>query len=254
MAGEMRNILLTLRFDGTGYHGFQVQKNAVTVCAVFQDALEKTLGKRWDVKGCSRTDTGVHANCYCLSFQTDNAIPCEGLVRALNAALPDDIAVTGAQDMPLDFHARYHCTGKQYVYTIHNSAVKDPFHYRWTYRYSPPLNEKMLHQQAQAFVGTHDFAAFCTRGEEGADTVRTIAAFDVLREGERVFFRVSGDGFLYNMVRILVGTLVYISMGRIAPGSIPAILQSRDRSRAGKTMPAKGLALNEIYYPGMTCK
>ena len=254
MAGEMRTVLLTLRFDGTRYHGFQVQKNALTVCEVFQDALEKTLGKRWDVKGCSRTDTGVHANCYCISFQTDHAIPCERLVRALNSSLPADIAVTGAREMPIDFHARYHCVGKQYIYTIHNSVVKDPFDYRRMYRYGANLDQEMLHRQAQAFVGKHDFAAFCTRAQEQSDTCRTITAFDVLREGDRVIFRVSGDGFLYNMVRILVGTLVYISMGRITPGSIPAILQSRDRSLAGKTMPAKGLSLNEVYYPGMTCK
>ncbi|MDL2232260.1 tRNA pseudouridine(38-40) synthase TruA [Ruminococcaceae bacterium OttesenSCG-928-L11] len=243
-----RNLLITIRYCGTRYHGFQVQKNAVGVCQVFQDAVEKVLGERHDVKGCSRTDAGVHAGKYCLSMKIDKAIPCDKLVMALNAHLPGDMAVLDARDMPMDFHARYHCRGKEYVYRIHNSRVRDPFSPNLSYRLGYALDADMLHREAQAFVGTHDFAAFQSAGSDVEDTVRTVHSFSVTRQGEMVLLTVSGDGFLYNMVRIMVGTLVFIAMGRIAPGTIPAILESRDRANAGKTMPAHGLFLNDVYY------
>lgn len=244
----MRNLLLTLRFAGTNYHGFQVQKNALSVCEVFQDAVEAVLGARLDVKGCSRTDTGVHATAYGISLKTERAIPCERLVEALNRNLPDDIAVLSCAEMPMDFHARYSAKGKEYVYKILNSRTKDPFSPNLLYRFGYPIDAALLHKQAQDFVGTHDFRAFQASRADVGDTVRTIARFSVERFGERVHFTVCGDGFLYNMVRIMVGTLVYIATGRLAPGSIPEIIASRDRSRAGKTMPAHGLYLNKVYY------
>lgn len=244
----MRNIRITIAYDGTRYHGFQVQKNALSVCQVFQDAVERVTGKRWDVKGCSRTDTGVHANMYCLSIRCDTGIPCDKLVPALNRYLPPDIAVREAEDAAPDFHARYHCTGKEYVYRIHNSRVKDPFAPHLSYRLGFPLDVPLLRREALDFVGTHDFAAFQSAGSDVEDTVRTVRSFRVEREGEFVLFTVEGDGFLYNMVRIMVGTLVHIAMGRIPPGSIPEILISRDRGRAGKTMPPQGLFLNRVFY------
>jgi len=244
----VRNILVTLRFCGTGYHGFQVQANALSVCEVFQDALEKVLDARPDVKGCSRTDSGVHANKYCLSVKTQNPIPCDKLVSALNHHLPGDMAVLEAKDVPEGFHARYSCTGKEYIYRIHNSRIRDPFSPGLTYRFGFSLDEVMLDREAQGFVGTHDFAAFCSAGSDVEDTVRTVRSFSVTREGDTVLFTVRGDGFLYNMVRIMVGTLVFIGMGRIAAGSIPGIIASRDRNNAGKTMPAQGLYLNDVFY------
>lgn len=244
----MRNLLLTIQYNGTNYHGFQVQRNALSVCEVFQDTVEKTLGVRHDVKGCSRTDTGVHAREYCLSMQVESLIPCERLVLALNVNLPDDIAVLSAREVAPDFHARYSCKAKQYVYKILNSRIKDPFSPNLCYRYGYTLDADMLHEQAQAFVGSHDFAAFCSRGGDMENTVRHIIEFNVRREGQYVLFTVTGDGFLYNMVRILVGTLLYIAMGKRERGSIPAILASGERERAGKTMPACGLYLNKVYY------
>ena len=243
-----RNLLITLRFLGARYHGFQVQKNALSVCAAFQDAVEEVFGSRLDVKGCSRTDTGVHALMYCLSMKCDKALPCDRVILALNRYLPGDIAVTDCREVGEDFHARYSCTGKEYVYKIHNSRVGDPFLQGMAYRYGFVLDADFLHRQSQDFVGTHDFAAFQSKGGDVANTVRTVSSFRVERQGELVLFTVRGDGFLYNMVRIMVGTLVYMAMGRIPPGSIPEILAGGDRGKAGKTMPACGLYLSRVFY------
>lgn len=243
-----RNILLALRFVGTRYHGFQVQQNAISVCEVFQDAVERVMGKRYDVKGCSRTDAGVHANKYCLSMKVKSAIPCDKLVLALNNYLPEDIAATAAREVPADFHARYSCTGKEYVYRIHNSRIRDPFSPNLAYRFGYTLEAGLLHEEGQAYVGTHDFAAFQSAGSDMEDTVRTITAFSVTRRGEYVDFTVRGDGFLYNMVRIMVGTLMFIAADKLERGCIPGVIASRDRGRAGKTMPACGLYLNNVFY------
>ena len=134
MRTQTRNLLLTIRYQGTAYHGFQVQKNALTVAQVLQDALEAVLGRREDIKGCSRTDSGVHANMFCVSVRTESAIPCQSLVRALNVKLPCDIAVTDCRQVPDDFHARYSCIGKRYLYQINNSPVKDPFRWKQVYK------------------------------------------------------------------------------------------------------------------------
>lgn len=246
------NLLITLQFRGTRYHGFQVQKNALSVCEVFQDAVEAVYGARPDVKGCSRTDAGVHARMYCLSMQAPFHIPGDKLVQALNRRLPEDIAVTGCRAVPDDFHARYSCTGKEYLYRIHNSRIRDPFAEGLAYRYAPPLREPLLRREARDFLGTHDFAAFSASRSDVEDTVRTITSFEVERRGNLVEFTVAGDGFLYNMVRILVGTLLYIHMGRASEGSIPDIIASGDRARAGKTMPACGLYLNRVFYAGLS--
>ncbi len=244
----MRNLLITIAFCGTNYHGFQVQKNALSVCEVFQDALEKVISSRPDVKGCSRTDSGVHARMYCLSIKMESPIACERLVAALNRNLPDDVAVLAAKEVDLDFHARYSCKGKQYVYEIHNSNVKDPFSPNLAYRYGYHLDADMLNVEAQDYVGTHDFAAFQSAHSDVEDTVRTITEFSVNRLNDKVYFTVSGDGFLYNMVRIMVGTLVFIAMDKLPKGSIKSIIESKNRQMAGKTMPACGLYLNKVFY------
>ena len=243
-----RNLLFDLRFAGTRYHGFQVQKNALSVCTVFQDALEEVFGARHDVKGCSRTDAGVHANQYCVSMRTPSLIPCEKIIFALNRYLPDDVAVTGCREVPPEFHARYSATGKEYLYRLHNSRVRDPFSVNLAYRLGCPLDAELLDAQAQAFVGRHDFAAFQAKGGGVEDTLRTITSFSVRRDGEYVLFVVRGDGFLYKMVRIMVGTLLHIAAGRLPAGCIPGIIEGRDRAAAGKTAPACGLYLNRVFY------
>ena len=227
MRTQTRNLLLTIRYQGTAYHGFQVQKNALTVAQVLQDALEAVLGRREDIKGCSRTDSGVHANMFCVSVRTESAIPCQSLVRALNVKLPCDIAVTDCRQVPDDFHARYSCTGKRYLY---------------------PIDVAMCDRQCKDFIGTHDFSSLCSAGSSVEDHVRTVTACGMVREGDRVTFYVEGDGFLYNMVRIMVGTILEIAAGSKPQGCIPQILEQRDRAAAGFTAPAWGLYLDRVFY------
>lgn len=244
----MRNLLVTMRYDGSQYHGWQVQDNAVTVQQTFQDALERLFGQRLPVVGCSRTDSGVHALMYCCNFRTDSAIPCEKIPYALNAHLPDDIGVYACREVPEDFHARYSCKGKRYIYKIHNSPFRNPFAMGYSCSYRTKLDAAFLNAQAKDYIGTHDFAAFAAAGGSVEDTVRTVQASAVYRDGDTVCFEVQADGFLYNMVRIMAGTLLGISEGKIPEGSIPAIIDSLDRSRAGVTAPPQGLFLKEVYY------
>lgn len=244
----MRNLLVTLRFDGRHFCGWQVQKNAVSVMQVFQDALEALFHVRPDVKGCSRTDSGVSAAEYGVSFRLDHAIPCDRLVRALNTKLPATVAVTSCREVPDDFHARYSCMGKRYCYRILNSPVRDPFWEGLALHWPQPIDVALLEAEAKALIGTHDFSAFRNAGSDVEDPVRTIFDCSVTQTGELVEVRVSGDGFLYNMVRIMAGTLLEIGRGSLAAGSIPAILASRNREHAGMTAPACGLILESIFY------
>ena len=246
----MRNLLVTIRFDGRAFHGWQVQQNAPTVMQTFQDALQAVLKDRPDVKGCSRTDSGVSARMYCVSFKTESTIPCKNLIAALNVNLPKTVAVLDCREVEEDFHARYSSKGKHYCYRVLNSQIRDPFLEGFTahYPYPKEIDADFLNRQAQAFVGTHDFKAFQNSGTVMEDTVRTIHSFNVLRSGDMIEFHVCGDGFLYNMVRIMVGTLIDIAKGSIASDSISDILASKDRKNAGTTAPAQGLMLEEVFY------
>lgn len=244
----MRNLLVTLSYDGSYYHGWQIQKNAVTVQEVFQKALEKVLCENTDIKGCSRTDSGVHANMYCVSFKTEKSIPCENMVRALNTYLPKNIAVTSCIEVSDDFHARYSVKSKRYVYRIYNGKIRNPFLEKYAFHYRYPIDEKYLNDEAQAFLGTHDFSGFCSANSDVEDTIRTVYSFSVERSGDDVFFNVEADGFLYNMVRIMIGTLLFISEGKIKSGELSAIIDSKKRSAAGKTAPPQGLYLDFVNY------
>lgn len=244
----MRNLLLTISFDGTAYHGWQVQENAVTVQQTLQDALEKICSNRDNVVGCSRTDSGVHANMYCCNVRTESPIACDRLVTALNAVMPRDIAALDCREVDFDFHARYDCKSKEYIYKIWNSPNKNPFLFNHTLHYKYPLDAEFLSQQAKDFIGTHDFSAFCAAGSSVEDTVRTVMNASVERDGDMVIFRVEADGFLYNMVRIMTGTLLDIAKGKIPADSIPQIIDSGSRFAAGYTAPARGLYLNNINY------
>lgn len=244
----MRNLLVTLSYDGSYYHGWQIQKNAVTVQEVFQKALEKVLCENTDIKGCSRTDSGVHANMYCVSFKTEKSIPCENMVRALNTYLPKNIAVTSCKEVSDDFHARYSVKSKRYVYRIYNGKIRNPFLEKYAFNYRYPIDEKYLNDEAQAFLGTHDFSGFCSANSDVEDTVRTVYSFSVERSGDDVFFTVEADGFLYNMVRIMIGTLLFISEGKIKSGELSSVIDSKKRSAAGKTAPPQGLYLDFVNY------
>ena len=244
-----QDLLLKLAYDGTRYHGWQIQENALTVQQVFQEALERITGLKEDIKACSRTDTGVHAREFCVSLCTESPIAPERLVAALNHYLPQDIAVRSCAPVPPGFHARYSCKGKEYVYQIWNHPVRDPFLAGRALHYWYPMDEALLDQAAQHYVGRHDFSSFCTldKREKGALT-RTVTHARVQRQGDLVTFTVAADGFLYNMVRIMVGTLLRVQQGKFTPQDIPGILRARDRKAAGPTAPACGLYLNRVFY------
>lgn len=244
----MRNLLLELSYIGSEFHGWQVQNNAYTVQECLQDALEKILGKRENVTGCSRTDAGVHAASYFVNFYTEHTISCYKLIAALNGTLPKSVAVRSCKEVDEAFHARYCCKSKEYVYRIWNASARNPFWEERALHYRRPLDTEELNRQARAYVGSHDFAGFCSVKCDVEDTVRNVHSFRVEREGDMVYFIVSADGFLYNMVRIMVGTLLFISEGKIEKGALPEVIASKDRKRAGMTAPAHGLYLNKVLY------
>ncbi len=246
---DLRNILLTITYDGKCFHGWQIQQNAYTVQEAFQTALEKITGERTDVKGCSRTDSGVHANRYCVSVKLSHPIPPERLKAAMNRWLPRSVAVLSCVEVDADFHARYSCKSKEYIYKIWNSEVRNPFLEGYALHYCYPLDVETLNAAAQAYVGKHDFTSFCTPdNRETGDMTRCVKSFSVTREGDLVLMRVEADGFLYNMVRIMVGTLLRIAQGKIPLDGIPAIIEKKNRQFAGPTAQACGLYLNRIYY------
>lgn len=244
----MRNLLVEISYDGSDYHGWQVQKNALTVQEVFQNAVERVFGARLDIKGCSRTDSGVHANSYFVSFKTDRNINCENVVTALNTYLPKDIAVLDCKEVDDDFHARYSVVSKEYIYKLYNGKIRNPFYNNYAYHYRYNIDADYLNKEAKAFIGTYDFSGFCSSNSDVEDTVRTVKNFEVYRESDMVYFKAEADGFLYNMVRIMVGTLLFVSEGKIKQGELKGVIESRNRKLAGKTAPANGLYLNKVNY------
>ena len=247
---QNRNVKITIMYDGRTYHGWQIQENALSIQEEFQNALAKIIGDDIDVKGCSRTDTGVHANMYCIGLRTSHRIPAERLKAALNRHLPGSIAVTDCCDMPMRFHPRYDCTRKQYIYKIWNNEVRNPFleGYSLHYRYKN-LDESILNRACKYYLGTHDFTSFCTPdNRRPGDMRRTVYLSEVQRDGDMVTFTVEANGFLYNMVRIMTGTLLRVAQGKILPDNIPEIIEKKNRQLAGPTATACGLYLNKVFY------
>lgn len=242
---------LNIMYDGAKYCGWQVQKNAPSVQQKIQDALENLLGFRPDVSGVSRTDSGVHANNYVCHISADGIkIPPERLSSALNARLHGSgISAKNAYFVGDDFHARYSCIKKEYVYKIWNAPYSNPFLEGRAWFFPYRIDETALSFVGDELCGTHDFTAFMSKGSKITDdTVRTVEYFNISRSGGLVTVSVCADGFLYNMVRIMVGTLVSASQGHIGKGGISKIIESRNRSNAGDTAPACGLYLNSIFY------
>lgn len=248
----MRNILLTIEYDGSGYHGWQFQPKVPTVQGEIENAIERAMDQKIKVNGTSRTDAGVHACGQCCSFMMDGSIPVEKIAYALNNALPGDIRILSAEEKPEEFHARFSCVAKTYVYKMKEEA--GAFDSRFFYRIPKGLDFEKMQKAAAYIKGTHDFKCFqAAGGDEKETTVRTI--FDIeLKEkeeknGGRAFdLIVTGDGFLYNMVRIITGTLVDVGMGKITPEELPEIIEGKDRTRAGHTAPPNGLYLAKIYH------
>ena len=246
---NLKNLLITISYDGRHVHGWQIQQNALTVQEVFQNSLTKIIGSEFDVKGCSRTDSGVHANMYCISLKITHPILPERLKAALNRWLPKSVAVLDCIEVPLDFHARYSCVSKEYIYKIWNNEVRNPFLDGYALHYRYKIDENLLNNAAQAYIGYHDFSSFCTLdSREKGDMRRNVMSFSVMRDGDLVTMKVEADGFLYNMVRIMVGTLLRVQQGKINPDEISKIIEKKDRSFAGPTAQACGLYLNRVNY------
>lgn len=245
----MRKIKLIIEYDGTSYHGWQIQKNANTVQETIEKALSKLLDTNIGLVGCSRTDVGVHAYGQVAHFITDSSIPGDKFSYAINNLLPNDIVIKKSEEVAEAFHARYSAKGKKYRYLIYNGAHSSAIMRNRTQHVRPELNFEEMQRGAKYFIGKHDFAAFQATGGQVRSTVREIYSLDVLKkEDNLISIEVSGNGFLYNMVRIIAGTLIYVGIGKIKADEIPHIIESQDRTRAGKTAPAEGLYLMEIYY------
>lgn len=246
----MKNIALRLRYDGSRYHGWQVQKNAITVAQTMEEALAKVCGERVKLTGCGRTDAGVHALRYCANFHSDCTVPVDRMPLAVNSRLPDDIAVVDAVEVPDDFNAIGSCVKKEYAYKILNSRIPDPFLADRVCFYPQRLDISLMQAAARAFEGTHDFKAVRSEGTQTKTTVRTVYWCRAEKDGDLITVSICANGFLYNMCRAMVGTMVYASYGKLIPEEIPALLEKRDRRLTGPTMPPQGLYLNRVWYDG----
>ncbi len=244
----MRNIALKLMYVGTAYHGWQIQKNAISVAEALETALATVVCHPVKCVGAGRTDAGVHAEVYIANFHTTSTIPCERIPLAVNTRLPDDIVVVKATEVHEDFNAIGSCIKKEYTYRIYNSRLGNAFYVNRAWFYPRHLDEGIMQAAADRFVGTHDFAAVRSVGTETRTTVRTVHYFNVKRTGDLIEASVCADGFLYNMVRAMVGTIVYAAEGKFPPEAITEILEGKDRTAAGPTVPAGGLYMTNLWY------
>ena len=244
----MRKIAIILSYDGTNYHGWQMQANSVSVQGVLTSAASSLFNEEIKITGCGRTDSGVHAKMYVASFDTSSEIPLDRIAYGLNSMLPPDISVKCAFVVDDEFHPVHSCIEKEYTYYIYTDTVRDPFLEKRALHYRYPFDPERVRAAAAHFVGTHDFSSYMAQGSPVESTVRTIFYTDVVKNGDIVTFKVAGDGFLYNMVRIMTGTLVSVAKGSIEPDDITEITESLDRTRAGMTAPPEGLYLNYVEY------
>ena len=244
----MKRILLTISYDGTNYSGWQKQKNAVTVQGEFDKACSTLFKTDIESIGASRTDAGVHALGQRAVIDVDTSIPAEKIPLALNPLLPDDIVVTHAEEVGADFNPRFKALKKTYEYSIYNAPFRNPIYRNYSEYVRCELDLDSIRTACEAFVGEHDFRAFCASGNSSKTTVRIIYSLDIEKDGDFIKIRVTGNGFLYNMVRIIAGTLIYVGEGRIVPDNLPEIIASGDRRKAGKTAGPSGLVLVKIMY------
>lgn len=241
-------IKLIVAYDGTNYKGWQVQPNGITIEEVLNKKLTELLGEEITVAGASRTDSGVHSLGNVAVFDTNTRMPAEKISFALNQRLPEDIVVQDSCEVPEDWHPRYQNSRKTYEYRILNRTFRMPSRRFDTYFYHHPLDVEKMQKAASYLVGEHDFKSFCAIGAQVKTTVRTVYACDVLKNGEIITIRVTGNGFLYNMVRIIAGTLIQVGGGALPLERIPEILAAQDRSAAGPTAPAQGLTMMGIEF------
>jgi len=257
MGGILSKLSIDISFVGTAYCGYQVQPSSPTVQQELNNAAKKLFGFDCDIVGCSRTDSGVHANHFCATVSQKGmeslptSIPLEKIPSALCFYLPEDISVMSATWVRDDFHARYDVKYKEYLYCIWNAKQRDPFLHGRAWHYPKHIDDNALEQMrlaAKKLEGTHDFSSYMAANSSVATTVRTVYKTDVYREGNAIYFKVSADGFLYNMVRIFTGTLISVAEGKISVDDIDKITEVKDRSKAGITAPPQGLYLNKVVY------
>ncbi|WP_347343240.1 tRNA pseudouridine(38-40) synthase TruA [Peribacillus frigoritolerans] len=238
-----------IAYDGTDFAGYQVQPEKRTIQSEFEAVLAQMhKGTIIKVTASGRTDSGVHAKGQVLHFESPLTFPTENWVKAFSALLPTDIIALEVDIVPDDFHARFHTTGKEYRYIVARSKLRDPFKRNYAYHYPYPLNVEAMREAISYLIGTHDFTSFCSAKTEVVDKVRTIKEMDFEESDDFLVFRFVGEGFLYNMVRILVGTLLDVGSGKMSPHDMSGILDKKDRSFAGKTAPAQGLYLWKVFY------
>lgn len=253
----MKKILMRISYLGTNYCGYQVQPNGVSVQQKLNEAAKSLFGFDCDIVGCSRTDSGVHAKDFCVTVSQkgegfiETSVPINKIPVAINNCLPRDISVLSAEYVDEKFHARYDVKSKEYVYCIWNSEIRNPFVEDTSWYYPKKIDDnaiEKMNEAAKLFCGTKDFASYMAVESSVKSTIRTVFDAKVWREGEMIFFSVSANGFLYNMVRIFVGTLIGVAEGKILPDDIDSITASKDRRKAGITAPAQGLFLNKVEY------
>jgi len=244
----MRRIKLTLEYDGTGYAGWQIQPNGDTIQQRVEEALEKVLREEIRIHGSGRTDAGVHALGQVAHFDTLSSLPPANIRDGANTYLPQDIAIIRAEEAEPDFHARYSARGKIYRYRVLLRPTRSPLNLDFAYRLSGPVDSAQMRIAARNLVGRHDFSAFEASGSSIHDKVRTLERLDIQEEGEMLVFELQANGFLYKMVRNIVGTLLEVGKGSLSPEDVRDILESKDRTQAGPTAPANGLYLLQVIY------
>lgn len=245
-------VMLVVAYEGTKYCGWQVQPNQITVEEVLNRELSRLLGEEIQVIGASRTDSGVHAMGNVAVFDTETRIPPEKICYALNRSLPEDIVIQSSREVPDNFHPRHCDCAKTYEYRIWNADFIQPFNRKYTHFVFKKLDIEAMRKAAQDFVGTHDFTSFCSTKAQVMEHVRTIYSVEILEENQLITIRIRGNGFLYNMVRIIAGTLIKIGMHEMPENCISSILKEKNREAAGPTAPAQGLMLVGIEYPSLS--
>lgn len=248
MRASGKNLKLTVAYDGSGYHGFQRQANAQTVQQVLEETLTALMGEPIIIAGAARTDAGVHAYGQTVSFRTTSRVPTDRIPVAMQGMLPRDIAVLDAQEMPDIFHARFAATGKLYSYRILNSTVTDPLQRNYVWQVAKPLDVAAMQTVLQQIIGEHHFGAFQSAGSSAKNPVRTLYDATCTCQETLLEFRFHGNGFLYHMVRNIVGTVVNVGLGKILPDTFQQIFSGQDRRKAGATAPASGLYLLRVFY------
>ncbi len=243
-----RNLLLKIQYDGSGYHGYQIQPEAITVQKAVEDTLSHITREEIHINGCSRTDAGVHANEYACSFETSFPIPAERLPIVLNGKLPPDIRALSCEQVADDFHARFDTKAKTYRYRINTSDDASVFSRNYEWQLNKKLDATKMQEACKYFVGEKDFASFMTKGNDVKTTVRTIYSLDVIPDGDIIDVFINANGYLYNMVRIITGTLVDVGLGRKNPEDIINIIEAKNRELAGPTAPPQGLYLYKVIF------